>query len=68
MNDTERLDALLTLNINVLPAEDGKWLLIDFDAQPPRTTEHLTGRAAIDAAIAAQRAPAQWGDEPTSYA
>lgn len=49
--DAQLLDALLSLNVDVLPAVDGKWLLIDFRVEPPRTTEHESGRAAVAAAL-----------------
>lgn len=50
--DIRRLDALLELDIDVKPADGGGWLLVDWRENPPRTTEHKTGRAAIDAALA----------------
>jgi hypothetical protein len=58
MNDTARVDALLNLDINVLPAEDGEWLLVDFRQNPPKTTGYKTGRDAIDAAINPNPRPA----------
>ena len=53
IHDTDRLDALLSLDIDVKSAEDGGWLLVDWRANPPRTTEHKTGRDAVDAALLA---------------
>ncbi len=50
--DSRRLDALLTLDIDVKPAEGGGWVLMDWRTNPPRTTEHVSGRDAIDAALA----------------
>jgi hypothetical protein len=51
LKDSHRLDALLELDIDVKPADGGGWLLVDWRANPPRTTEHKTGREAIDAAL-----------------
>lgn len=56
--DSRRLDALLSLDIDVKPADGSGWVLVDWRANPPRTTEHASGRAAIDAALANVR------DEP----
>lgn len=50
-DDTKRLDAILSLNVEIWPADNGDWLLLDFRETPPRTTEHKTGRDAIDAAM-----------------
>jgi len=67
LRDKHRLDALLSMNVDVWPADDGEtWLLVDFRVDPPRTTEHQTARAAIDAAMATERAPALWGGEPSA--
>lgn len=49
--DSRLLDALLKLDIDVKPAEGGRWLLVDWRENPPRTTEHKTGRDAIAAAL-----------------
>jgi hypothetical protein len=61
IHDTDRLEAMLNLDIDVKPADGGGWLLIDWRANPPRTTEHSTGRAAIDAALLANTAVSQPG-------
>ncbi len=50
--DARRLDALLELDIDVKQADGGGWLLVDWRENPPRTTQHETGRDAIDAALA----------------
>lgn len=54
--DIRRLDALLELDIDVKPADGGGWLLVDWRENPPRTTQHETGRDAIDAALANTKA------------
>lgn len=51
IHDTDRLDALLNLDIDVKTAEGGGYVLIDWREQPPRGRWHATGRAAIDSAI-----------------
>lgn len=53
LTDSARLDALLNLDITVTAAEGGGFVLIDFRQTPPRSTDHRTGRDAIDAAILA---------------